>query len=285
LSFLDENVVLVIGLVLILASVPIVVLYDRNRLADHFARSFVALGVAMLAAFVAVTVFDLNAQRMENDRNLLQQQTKQSKRLGLISNLRFFALEYGFVAYQIQATRSDCGNAGAAGTVSEACRESASYAANVGRLIPQDYAVITALSDASNAFAKSIRIPTILTDAEVTIKARMPVAIENFLATALNSNPAAAGATREHFLKSLSEFESVAEDASTAFCVFAAALTEGEAKLEQTISALDGVLVKGQEPIADVIRNSAKNANMGDFACSNPRAQIERNLPTAGGGR
>ena len=285
MSFLNENGVLVVAIVLILASVPIVALYDRGRTADHIARSLVALGVGLLAAFVAVTVFDLNVQRLENERNLVLQQAKRGKTLGLISNLRFFAIEYGFAAYQIHTTRSDCGADGGVAAPSDACRESASYAANFGRLIPQDYAIITLLSEASNAFAKSVRIPTILTDAEVTIKARMPVTIENFLATGLNANQTPGGGAREHFLKTLSEFERVAEDASIGFCIFAAALAESDAKLEQTISTLELALVKGPEPIEDVLRTSAKDVNMGDFACSNPRGQIERNLPAAGATR
>jgi hypothetical protein len=243
------------------------------------------MGVGLLAAFVAVTVFELNAQKLETDRNVVLQQAKRSKTLALISNLRFFAIEYGFAAYQIHATRSDCGADVVSIEASNACREAASYAANFARLLPGDYTLITSLSETSNAFAKSLRMPTILTDAEVSVKARMPVVIENYLAANFNGNPQPRTDARDRFLRTLSELESVAEDASTTLCTFAARLTEGEAKLEAGIIALEQALTKGQEPIRDIIQNNARNANMGDFACAGPRAQIERILPGAGGSK
>ena len=83
MSLLNEYSALVIAAVLILASVPIVFAFDRARIIDHLARSLVAIGVGLMAAFVAVTIFDLNAQRLENERNLGQQQVKRSKMLTL----------------------------------------------------------------------------------------------------------------------------------------------------------------------------------------------------------
>jgi hypothetical protein len=168
--------------------------------------------------------------------------------------------------------------------MSEACREGANYAINVSKLIPQDYTLITSLSEASNAFAKSVRVSTLLADAEVTTRARMPVVIKNYIgAFATGSQPPSQ--VRDRFLQTLSELENVAEDASVAFCIFAAALGQSEAKLEQTISTLEGALAKEQQPTGDVVQSSAKNVNMGDFDCANPRAQIERNLSAASGTR
>jgi hypothetical protein len=173
MSLLNEYSALVIAAVLILASVPIVFAFDRARIIDHLARSLVAIGVGLMAAFVAVTIFDLNAQRLENERNLGQQQVKRSKMLTLVSNLRYFAIQYGFAAYQIHETRADCAPKGPDTAMSEACREGANYAINVSKLIPQDYTLITSLSEASNAFAKSVRVSTLLADAEVTTRARI----------------------------------------------------------------------------------------------------------------
>ncbi|MFZ0122579.1 MAG: hypothetical protein WAL48_00150 [Xanthobacteraceae bacterium] len=284
MSLLNEYSALVIAAVLILASVPIVFAFDRTRIIDHLARSLVAIGVGLMAAFVAVTIFDLNAQRLENERNLGQQQVKRSKMLTLVSNLRYFAIQYGFAAYQIHETRADCAPKGPDTAMSEACREGANYAINVSKLIPQDYTLITSLSEASNAFAKSVRVSTLLADAEVTTRARMPVVIENYIgAFATGSQPPSQ--VRDRFLQTLSELENVAEDASVAFCIFAAALGQSEAKLEQTISTLEGALAKEQQPTGDVVQSSAKNVNMGDFDCANPRAQIERNLSVASGTR
>jgi hypothetical protein len=284
MSLWNENLVLIVAVILIAASIPIVWLFDRVKSADHIARSLVAMGVGLLAAFVAVTVFELNAQKLEADRNVVLQQAKRSKTLALVSNLRFFAIEYGFAAYQIHATRSDC-SAGATGTAAGSnCREAASYTANVARLVPGDYPLITSLSETSNAFAKSLRMPTILTDAEVSIKARLPVVIENYLVTSLNASQTSGTDARDRFLRTLSELESVAEDASTTLCALAASLVESEAKLDASITALELALTKGQEPIRDIIQINAKNKNMGEFECSNPRAQIERILPGAGAG-
>jgi hypothetical protein len=284
-SLFDEKLALIIGVVLILVSVPIMLVFDRGKSADHLGRTLVSLGVGLIAAFVAVTVFDLNARRLENDREQAAQQAKRSKTLTMISNLRLFAIEYGFVAYQIRATRTDCAAVGAEAGPSDECREAASYAANVGRLVPQDYTLVTSLSEASNAFAKSIRAPTLLTDAEVTIKARMPVVVESFLAISRGAGQPVGTSARDHFLQNLVELEGVAEDASMTYCLFAAMLAQGEASLEQTISGLEGALIKGGAPIHDVILSYAKSANMGDFACSDPRGQIERNLPAAGATR
>lgn len=112
----------------------------------------------------------------------------------------------------------------------------------------------------------------------------MPVVIENYIgAFAAGSQPPSQ--VRDRFLQTLSELENVAEDASVAFCIFAAALGQSEAKLEQTISTLEGALAKEQQPTGDVVQSSAKNVNMGDFDCANPRAQIERNLSAASGTR
>jgi hypothetical protein len=284
MSFINEYFALVVALILILASVPIVFVFDRARIVDHMARTLVATGVGLMAAFVAVTVFDLNAQRLENERNLAAQQAKRSKALTLVNNLRYFAIQYGFAAYQIHETRADCGPKSPDTGMSDACREGANYAINVSKLTPSDYALITSLSETSNAFAKSIRVSTLLADAEVTTRARMPVVIENYVgAYATGSQPPAP--VRDRFLQTLSELESVAEDASVAFCTFAAALAQSDASLEQTISALELALVKEQEPARDVIQRSARNVNMGDFDCANPRAQIERNLSTASGTR
>jgi len=87
MSLLNEYLALVIAVVLILASVPFVFFLDRARIIDHLARSLVAIGVGLMAAFVAVTIFDLNAQRLENERNLGQQQVKRSKMLTLVSGV------------------------------------------------------------------------------------------------------------------------------------------------------------------------------------------------------
>jgi hypothetical protein len=285
MSFLNENVVLIAAVILIAASIPVVFIFDRAKSADHIARSLVAMGVGLLAAFVAVTVFELNAQKLEADRNLVLQQAKRNKTLALVSNLRFFAIEYGFAAYQIHATMSNCAPATADVGPSEGCREAARYAASVGRLIPQDYPLITALSEASNAFAKSIRVPTVLTDAEVTIRARMPVVVENYLGLFLNGTAKLSADSGERFRQALTELESVAADGSMAFCIFAAALSEGEAKLEATISTLEDALRKEQQPIHNIVQSFAKNINMGDFDCSNPGGQIERILPAAGANR
>ena len=65
MSFLNETAVLIGGVLFILASVPVIFFFDRSRIADHIARSLVAMGVGLLAAFVAVTVFELNAQKLE----------------------------------------------------------------------------------------------------------------------------------------------------------------------------------------------------------------------------
>src|SRR5262245_5757301 len=154
MSFLNENVVLIAAVILIAASIPVVWLFDRAKSADHIARSLVAMGVGLLAAFVAVTIFELNAQKLEVDRNLVLQQAKRSKTLALISNLRFFAIEYGFAAYQIHATMSNCAPVSTDAGPSEACQDEARYAASVGRLIPQDYLLVTALSEASAAFGQ-----------------------------------------------------------------------------------------------------------------------------------
>jgi len=285
MSLLNENVVLIGGLILLLASVPIVLFFDRGKIADHVARTLVSMGVALLAAFVAVTVFELNAQRLENERNLTQQQAKRSQTLALISNLRFFAIEYGLAAYQIHAAQSGCGPVSTGAGPSETCQEEARYAANTGRLIPADYTLITSLSAASNAFATSIRIPTLLTDAEVTVRARMPVVIENYLGVVLANNQKPAADAAERFRQTLSGLESAAADASMAYCMFAAALAESEAKLETTIATLEGALRKESAPIHDVVQKYAKNTNMGDFDCTNPSGQIERILPAAGANR
>jgi hypothetical protein len=130
--------------------------------------------------------------------------------------------------YQIHETRADCAPKGPDTAMSEACREGANYAINVSKLIPQDYTLITSLSEASNAFAKSVRVSTLLADAEVTTRARMPVVIENYIgAFATGSQPPSQ--VRDRFLQTLSELENVAEDASVAFCIFAAALGQSEA--------------------------------------------------------
>jgi hypothetical protein len=168
--------------------------------------------------------------------------------------------------------------------VSEACREGANYAINVSRLMPADYAVITSLSETSDAFARSARVSTLLADAEVTTRARMPVVLGNYVsAFAVGSQPPSQ--TRDLFLQTLSELEAVAEDASVTFCIFAAALTQSEGKLEQTVSALESALAKGPEQARTVLQSSAKAASGGDFDCSNPRGQIERNLLNASGHR
>src|SRR5262245_6868479 len=285
MSFLSENVVLIAAVILIAASIPVVWLFDRAKSADHSARSLVAMGVGLLAAFVAVTIFELNAQKLEADRNLVLQQAKRSKTLALVSNLRFFAIEYGFAAYQIHATMSNCAPDSADAGPSEGCREEARYAASVGRLIPQDYLLVTALSEASNAFAKSIRVPTLLTDAEVTIRARMPVVVENYLGLFPNGTAKPSAASGKNFRQALTELENVAADASMAFCIFAAALAEGEGKLEATISTLEDALRREQQPIHNIVQSFAKNINMGDFDCSNPGGQVERILPAAGANR
>jgi len=282
MSLLNENVVLIVGVLVILASVPIILIFDRARIADHIARTLLSMGVALLAAFVAVTVFELNAQRLESERDLAQQQAKRGQTLALISNLRFFAIEYGFAAYQIHAALSGCGPVDTAGGPRDACQEEARYAANTGRLMPADYTLITSISAASNAFATSIRIPTLLTDAEVTTRARMPVVIENYLAVTLNNTEKPAADAAERFRQTLSDLETVAADASMAYCILAAALVQGEAKLEATVASLEDALRKQQQSIHDAVQSFAKNVNMGDFDCANPSGQIERILPAAG---
>ena len=284
MSLLNEYLALVVAVILILASLPVVYFLDRARMIDHLSRTLVAIGVGLMAAFVAVTIFDLNAKKLESERNLAQQQAKRSKALTLVSNLRYFAIQYGFAAYQISETRSDCGSKSPDGVMSEACREGANYAINVSRLMPADYAVITALSETSDAFARSVRVSTLLADAEVTTRARMPVVIGNYVgAYTVGQQPPTQ--IRDRFLQTLSELEAVAEDASMTFCIFAAALTQSDSKLEQTTSALESALAKGPEQARMVLQSSAKAASTGDFDCSNPRAQIERNLSNASGRR
>ena len=283
MSLLNEYLALVVAVILILASLPVVYFLDRPRMIDHLSRTLVAIGVGLMAAFVAVTIFDLNAKKLESERNLAQQQAKRSKAL-TVSNLRYFAIQYGLAAYQIGETRSDCGPKSPDGVMSEACREGANYAINVSRLMPADYAVITALSETSDAFARSVRVSTLLADAEVTTRARMPVVIGNYVgAYTVGQQPPTQ--IRDRFLQTLSELEAVAEDASMTFCIFAAALTQSDSKLEQTISALESALAKGPEQARTVLQSSAKAASTGDFDCSNPRAQIERNLSNASGRR
>jgi hypothetical protein len=165
MSLLNEYLALVVAVILILASLPVVYFLDRPRMIDHLSRTLVAIGVGLMAAFVAVTIFDLNAKKLESERNLAQQQARRSKALTLVSNLRYFAIQYGFAAYQIGETRSDCGPKSPDGVMSEVCREGANYAINVSRLMPADYAVITALSETSDAFARSVRVSTLLTRA------------------------------------------------------------------------------------------------------------------------
>ena len=232
MSLLNEYLALVVAVILILASLPVVYFLDRPRMIDHLSRTLVAIGVGLMAAFVAVTIFDLNAKKLESERNLAQQQAKRSKALTLVSNLRYFAIQYGFAAYQISETRSDCGSKSPDGVMSEACREGANYAINVSRLMPADYAVITALSETSDAFARSVRVSTLLADAEVTTRARMPVVIGNYVgAYTVGQQPPTQ--IRDRFLQTLSELEAVAEDASMTFCIFAAALTQSDSKLER----------------------------------------------------
>ena len=90
--------------------------------------------------------------------------------------------------------------------------------------MPADYAVITALSETSDAFARSVRVSTLLADAEVTTRARMPVVIGNYVgAYTVGQQPPTQ--IRDRFLQTLSELEAVAEDASMTFCIFTAALT------------------------------------------------------------
>jgi hypothetical protein len=285
MSFFDEKIVLVLALVVILASLPVIAIYDRDKAADHVARTLVSIGVALMAAFVAVTIFELNARKVESEREETQQQVKRSKTLALISNLRFFAIDYGFTAYQLRATQTDCASPMVEPAGRNLCREAASYTMNVGRLIPQDYTLITALSEASTAFAKAVRVPTLLTDAEVSIKARMPVVIENYIATSLSSDQVPASDAQARFAQAMTNFENIADDAATGFCTFAAALEQGEAKLEQTISALENALRTAKDlPIHEVIRSTdVKNVSMGDVECANLRAQIERSLSTSAG--
>jgi hypothetical protein len=284
MSLLNEYLALVVAVILILASIPVVFIFDPARSIDHISRTLVAIGVGLMAAFVAVTIFDLNVLKLENERSLAQQQAKRSKALTVVNNLRYFAIQYGLAAYQIHETSADCGPKGPDTAVTDACREGGNYAINVSKLIPQDYALITSLSETSTAFAQSIRVSTLLADAEVTTRARMPVVIENYIGTfAVGSQPPAQ--VRERFLQTLSQLENVAQDASATFCVFAAALSQSDAKLDQTIAALEQALTKEQQPTDDVIQNAAKNVNMGEFDCANPRAQIERNLSAASGTR
>jgi hypothetical protein len=223
----------------------------------------------------------MNAQKLENERRLVQQQAKQSRTFALISALRYFAIEYGFAAYQLHVARSDCETAGDDPASRNLCRESADYAINVGRVLPQDFALITALSEASPAFAHSVRVATLLTDAEMTIKVRMPVAIQSYVTVSLSGDQAPAADARERFTRALVDFENVAEDASIGLCTFAAALTQSEAELEKAIAGIETAVVNSQVPMHDVLRTNAKGVNMGDFDCSTPRAQIERNLTAA----
>jgi hypothetical protein len=282
---LFDGIVLAVAAVLIAASIPIVVIFDRGRTIDHLARTLVAIGVALTAAFVAVTIFDMNAQKLENERRLVQQQAKQGKTFALISTLRYFAIEYGFAAYQVHVARLDCEADGGDPARRNLCRESADYAINVGRVLPQDFALITALSEVSPAFARSVRVTTLLTDAEMTIKVRMPVAVQTYLTVSLSGDQAPPVATRDRFIRSLTDFENVAEDAAIGLCTFAAALTRGEAELEAAVTSIETAVVDTQVPMHDVLRTNAKGVNMGEFDCSNPRAQIERNLTAANGAR
>ena len=257
------------SLLLVVGSFPIVYRWN-SRLSEHLARTLVTVGVAVAAATIAIFTF---IERVNLDAD--------SKRLSTYSLLRYFALEYAFVAYQTHSFRHYCILNKEEDIDGSLCKEGSQFAQKVGITVPANQPVFSAVNEISNTFPRATHISTLLIDAEIASRSRLAVVIDRFLEQVSQSGRNANQLRIKRIKDGLFTIEETEEAAAILYCILASTLRESTTKMDKEIDKIEN-FPEGLD--AYTVKEQAAGYNMGSFECSNPREQIERLLPASGGG-
>jgi hypothetical protein len=223
----------------ILGSVLLIHVRESERMNDHISRSLVAIAASIITAFVALYIYNTTSENNRRSRiDILGQQ------------LRRFAIYYAFDSYQIQSTRHYC-IIRDPNVVSDAvtCRQSALYAASVGRNTPPMEPLFLSLNDLVPEFVSASQLQTKLIDGDITSRARMPTMMETgaealirqlSLPAAERKNPDLFGrASYERLIAGIDDAEYSAEITSMIFCMLASAIDVSPDELSKTIGTLN----------------------------------------------
>lgn len=296
-----------VGCALVLLSVVLILLGDRQRFIDHIARSLVAVGVACLTVAAAFTIYNWKlSDDKTKDFTAAKQRVsdeQEQDRQQVIQSFRRAILQYGIAAYQIRSSRYYCDiytddmkNIIAmrkSDFNSASCQEAAAFAIKTSALLPGVDSVFMQ-ARGSEIFRGANSLAIFVTDGNAALRARMPAVIETNLNTYLTRGrtsgaPPAIREQARNFADTMYELQRRADAIAAVFCILADRISQDWQSFDKVLQRLelgfeDYLSLPKPPPYPEMVQTLGAETSFQKFDCNNVRNALQKILPATGGG-
>jgi hypothetical protein len=241
---------------------------------EHWARTFVGVGVASVSISVAVAAYGLKEQGdLEHDRKTVS------------LNFARAMILYGISARHMDYITSHC-SLGASKKVEDkaGCRESGALAIRFSNLLPSGDLAFSQVARGLKSLETADILRTHLVEGEAALKGRMPVSVENLIQAVLGSSRRADSAVAA-LAERVDDFRTKADEIATIYCAFAEATSRSWDAFFEVVQRLDYKRdeLKSASDKLNVFHLKVKDLKVGPVPCDNVASVIDDLVPVGGG--
>jgi hypothetical protein len=245
---------------------------EPSKRDEHWARSFVGIGIASVSISVALAAYGLKEQGdLEHDRKTVS------------LNFARAMILYGISARHMDFITSHCA-LGSSKIVDDkaGCQESGALAIRFSNLLPGGD---LAFSQVARGLMTVDILRTHLVEGEAALKGRMPVSVENLIRAAVAASSRNAEGAVASLATRAEDFRIKADEMATIYCAFAEATSRSWPAFFEIVQRLDYKRgdVKGTSDQLNVFHEKVKDLKVGTVPCEDVPSAIDDLVPIGGG--
>jgi hypothetical protein len=242
---------------------------------EHWARTFVGIGIASVSISAALTAYGLKEQGdLEHDRKTVS------------LNFARAMILYGISARHMDFITSHCA-LGPSKIVDDkaGCQESGALAIKFSNLLPGGDLSFSQVARGLMALETVDILRSDLVEGEAALKGRMPVSVENLIRAAVGASARNAEAAVTSLTTRAEDFRIKADQMATIYCAFAEATSRSWPAFFEIVQRLDYKRgdVKGAADQLNVFHYKVKDLKVGSVPCEDVPSAIDDLVPIGGG--
>jgi hypothetical protein len=248
---------------------------EPSKRDEHWARSFVGIGIACVSISVALAAYGLKEQGdLEHDRKTVS------------LNFARAMILYGISARHMDFITSHCA-LGSSKIVDDkaGCQESGALAIRFSNLLPGGDLAFSQVARGLMTLETLDILRTHLVEGEAALKGRMPVSVENLIRAAVAASPRNAEGAVASLATRAEDFRIKADEMATIYCAFAEATSRSWPAFFEIVQRLDYKSgdVKGASDQLNVFHEKVKDLKVGTVPCEDVPSSIDDLVPIGGG--
>lgn len=264
-----------VGLCLIAGSLWFLRRPEPSKRDEHWARTFVGIGIASVSISAALAAYGLKEQGdLEHDRKTVS------------LNFARAMILYGISARHMDFITSHCA-LGPLKIVDDKarCQESGALAIKFSNLLPGGDLSFSQVARGLVTLDTVDILRTDLVEGEAALKGRMPVSVENLIRTAVAANSRDAERAVVSLATRAEDFRIKADQMATIYCAFAEATGRSWTAFFEIVQRLDYKRgdVKGASDQLNVFHYKVKDLKVGTVPCEDVPSAIDDLVPIGGG--